>query len=59
VLESGEYSALSRTHAVTLAIGANTLTRRALPEGDANDNNAVNITDFSLLAANFGQVGAG
>jgi hypothetical protein len=38
---------------VTLDIGANGIDFGTLLEGDANDDNYVNISDFSLLAAGF------
>lgn len=41
---------------VTLTTGSNTVSGFTLPEGDADNSNVVNILDFSLLAASFGQV---
>ncbi len=38
---------------VTLNSGTNTVSFGTLLEGDANDNNCVNITDFSILASYF------
>ena len=38
---------------VTLAAGTNTLNFGTLREGDANDDDRVNITDFSILATGF------
>jgi hypothetical protein len=38
---------------VTLVAGTNTVDLGALKEGDADGNNCVNITDFSILASNF------
>ncbi len=46
---------LARLHAITLALGANNLTTTVLLEGDANGNNLVNVSDFSLLATAFGK----
>ena len=43
---------------VTINSGVNTLTLGTLLEGDANNDNQVNITDFSILAAAF-QTSAG
>ncbi|NUQ05481.1 MAG: hypothetical protein HUU31_16450 [Anaerolineae bacterium] len=45
---------LARAHAFTLISGTNTFSAGILKEGDANDNNAVNISDFSILASSFG-----
>jgi len=47
---------LARTQAITLAVGANNATTALLLEGDADDSNLVNITDFSLLATAFGKL---
>ncbi|MDZ4769221.1 MAG: dockerin type I domain-containing protein [Chloroflexota bacterium] len=44
---------------VTLVAGTNTITLPVLREGDANNDNTVNITDFSSLAAAFGSVAGG
>ncbi|MBK8022878.1 MAG: hypothetical protein IPK19_15965 [Chloroflexi bacterium] len=50
---------LARQVVITIAAGSNNTTTSLLLEGDANDNNAVNISDFSILAAAFGtSVGA-
>ena len=38
---------------VTLAVGTNTVNFGTLLEGDANDDNYVNISDFSLLRLGF------
>jgi hypothetical protein len=38
---------------VTLVAGTNTIYFGTLLEGDANDDNYVNISDFSLLSAGF------
>ncbi len=46
---------LARVQAVTLTEGDNSVTTMPLKEGDANDDNVVNITDFSILAATFGK----
>lgn len=45
---------LAVSSAITLASDENFISTPTLPEGDANDDNSVNITDFSLLAASFG-----
>ena len=48
---------LAVAQSVTLAAGNNTVTiGTPLPEGDADDSNCVDITDFSLLRAAFGSV---
>jgi thermitase len=44
---------LALLQTVTLANGANTLTFGLLREGDANNDNVVSLTDFSVLAATF------
>lgn len=46
---------LALTQPVTLSQGGNTAATSALREGDADDNNVVNIIDFSVLAAAFGR----
>jgi len=53
-----------QSFAITLVAGANSLAMAAVKAGDADGNNLVNITDFSLLATafsllatNFNQVG--
>ncbi|MBK8026664.1 MAG: hypothetical protein IPK19_36090 [Chloroflexi bacterium] len=46
---------LARVVPVTLAPGSNVLTIPTLLEGDANDDNRIDITDFSILAASFAQ----
>jgi len=46
---------LGVTKQITLVPGANTLTTSVLREGDASNDNIVNITDFSILAATFGK----
>ncbi|MDZ4767592.1 MAG: M64 family metallopeptidase [Chloroflexota bacterium] len=40
---------------VTLAVGDNIVGGLTLREGDANNDNVVNITDFSILAGTFGK----
>jgi hypothetical protein len=45
--------ALSVSQDVTLALGINTVGSSALREGDADNNNLVNLTDFSILASTF------
>ena len=40
---------------VTIVAGANLVSVGVLREGDIDDNNVVNLTDFSLLAATFGK----
>ncbi|MBI2863440.1 MAG: PQQ-binding-like beta-propeller repeat protein [Chloroflexi bacterium] len=45
----------SKKQNVVIASGVNTVTIGALLEGDADDNNMVNITDFSILATAFGK----
>ncbi len=44
---------LAVTQSATLASGANTATFPLLRMGDVNDDNAVTLADFSLLAASF------
>lgn len=52
----GEHS-ISSAQDITLAAGSNSITLTVpLREGDANDDNVVNLTDFSLLASAFGSV---
>ncbi len=46
---------LASSFPVTLVAGANTVALGTLREGDADGNNLVNITDFSLLATSFGK----
>jgi len=46
---------LARTQAITLGASANTGTTAVLLEGDTNDSNLINVTDFSLLATAFGK----
>jgi len=46
--------ALSVAAAETLVAGENMLAFGAIRFGDANDNNVINITDFSILASTFG-----
>ncbi|MBK8019879.1 MAG: VCBS repeat-containing protein [Chloroflexi bacterium] len=48
---------LGFTQTVNLVAGNNVISLGALPEGDVNNNNQVNIVDFSLLAATFGLSG--
>ncbi len=43
----------NRKSGVTLVVGTNTLNFGTLLEGDANDDNYVNISDFSLLRLGF------
>ncbi|MBL8133583.1 MAG: hypothetical protein JNL42_17100, partial [Anaerolineae bacterium] len=50
---------LARQVTITIAAGTNSHTTEVLLEGDATDNNTVNISDFSLLAAAFGSVQGG
>ncbi len=59
-----EAHSVGQSFAITLVAGANSLTMAAVKAGDADGNNLVNITDFSLLATafsllatNFNQVG--
>jgi len=60
-LTPGTYSIRVKNHhtlsnlksGVTLVTGANAVDLGELQEGDADDNNCVNITDFSVLASNF------
>ncbi|MDZ4767900.1 MAG: choice-of-anchor Q domain-containing protein [Chloroflexota bacterium] len=40
----------------TFVEGINTYTTPTLREGDADDSNVINITDFSILAATFGRI---
>lgn len=55
----GEHT-LAREMTLTIAAGVNNATTPLLLEGDASDDNQVNISDFSLLASAFGtQVGDG
>jgi hypothetical protein len=64
-LPSGQYRfRVKHTHTlasaidVTLGGGSQSVTIPLLREGDLNNDNVININDFSLLASNFGQVGA-
>ncbi|MDZ4770348.1 MAG: hypothetical protein SGJ24_14580, partial [Chloroflexota bacterium] len=41
---------------VTMGAGNNALAMGLMRQGDANNDNVVNITDFSILAASFGKV---
>jgi hypothetical protein len=50
-----QHTLRSAKSGVTLVEGTNQLAFGELQEGDANDDNCVNITDFSMLAAWFGQ----
>lgn len=66
MLEPGTYTmrikpsfALAQTVEVTLVTGTNTYTTPAFRVGDSDNNNVVNITDFSLLAASFGIASGG
>lgn len=43
---------------VTLSGGSQMITMPLLREGDLNNDNVINIQDFSLLSGNFGQAGA-
>jgi hypothetical protein len=45
--------ALAVTQDVTIALGINTVSSSALREGDSDNNNLVNLTDFSILASTF------
>ncbi|MBK8022876.1 MAG: hypothetical protein IPK19_15955 [Chloroflexi bacterium] len=45
---------LARQSVITITAGSNSRTTDLLREGDASDNNVVNISDFSILAAAFG-----
>ena len=47
---------LSRVETITLAPGSNALSFGELDGGDADDNNIVELTDFSFLAVAFGTV---
>ena len=40
---------------VTLALGSNPVNVGTLREGDANNDNFVTLTDFSILATTFGK----
>jgi hypothetical protein len=46
---------LQNVQTVTLAAGSNTIDFGTLREGDANDDNAVTLLDFSILATTFGK----
>ncbi|MBK8025525.1 MAG: hypothetical protein IPK19_30045 [Chloroflexi bacterium] len=50
----GTHSLARRIDGVVLNAGANNLSPATLLEGDATDDNLVNISDFSVLAAAFG-----
>lgn len=55
----GEHS-LSIAQDITLVAGSNSITLTdPLREGDANDDNTVSLSDFSLLASVFGTVSSG
>ncbi|MBK8022883.1 MAG: hypothetical protein IPK19_15990 [Chloroflexi bacterium] len=45
---------LARQQEFSIVDGVNLQTTPLLLEGDASDNNVVNISDFSILAAAFG-----
>ena len=49
-------STLSVVWTGTITAGTNTIDFGLLREGDADNNNLVNITDFSLLATSFGKI---
>jgi hypothetical protein len=46
---------LAVAQAITVAAGENPITLDTLREGDTDDNNIINLTDFSILAATFGK----
>ncbi len=46
---------LARQMTLTITTGANIATTSVMLEGDANGNNLVNVSDFSLLATAFGK----
>lgn len=46
---------LTVSQAVTVIAGTNSVSVGTLREGDTDDNNLVNLTDFSLLATTFGK----
>ncbi|MDZ4768458.1 MAG: hypothetical protein SGJ24_04970, partial [Chloroflexota bacterium] len=46
---------LGASGTATLVVGANAMTAPVLKAGDADNNNVINITDFSILAATFGK----
>ncbi len=48
-------ASLARVVNLTLVTGDNAITVPTLLAGDANADNVVNITDFSILAATFGK----
>ena len=50
----GSHSLSNRRNALNLVGGLNTCDLGLLLEGDANNDDVVDITDFSLLRANFG-----
>ncbi len=52
----GSHTLASISSTVTVVGGATTFTTVVLREGDANNDNVINITDFSILAATFGKV---
>jgi hypothetical protein len=53
VIRVKNFHSLANAVSVTLAEGTNTINLGELQEGDANDDNAVEVQDFSILSAAF------
>ncbi|MBL8131794.1 MAG: hypothetical protein JNL42_08040 [Anaerolineae bacterium] len=54
IVVKGTHTLSRRTNGVVLNAGGNNISPAVLLEGDANDSNIINISDFSILAASFG-----